>query len=81
MVESKPADTDNQLPNYDEIDLDFDPEAPASGAAAAANATTGATKTTTDTVGVHSTSFKDMVLRPELQQSIVDCGFEHPSDV
>jgi len=22
-----------------------------------------------------------MVLRPELQQSIVDCGFEHPSDV
>ncbi len=42
---------------------------------------TGAAKATTDNVGVHSTSFKDMVLRPELIQSIVDCGFEHPSDV
>jgi ATP-dependent RNA helicase UAP56/SUB2 len=31
--------------------------------------------------GVHSTSFKDMLLKPELQQAIVDCGFEHPSDV
>jgi len=80
MVESKPAATDDQLPNYEEIEIDFDQEAPASGAAAAA-ASTGAAKPTTDNVGVHSTSFKDMVLKPELQQSIVDCGFEHPSDV
>ena len=81
MVESKPAAADDQLPNYEEIVFDdFDPEAPATGAAAAA-ATTGASKPTTDNVGVHSTYFKDMVLRPELQQSIVDCGFEHPSDV
>lgn len=32
-------------------------------------------------VGVHATSFKDMLLKPELQKAIVDCGFEHPSDV
>jgi ATP-dependent RNA helicase UAP56/SUB2 len=32
-------------------------------------------------VGVHATSFKDMLLKPELQHAIVDCGFEHPSDV
>jgi len=32
-------------------------------------------------VGVHATSFKDMLLKPELQRAIVDCGFEHPSDV
>jgi len=32
-------------------------------------------------VGVHATSFKDMLLKPEVQRSIVDCGFEHPSDV
>jgi len=75
MVDTKPAD--DQLPDYNEIEFDLEQEAPATGAAAA----TGASKPTTDNVGVHSTSFKDMVLRPELQQSIVDCGFEHPSDV
>jgi len=42
--------------------------------------TNGAAKATTYT-GVHSTSFRDMVLKPEILQSIVDCGFEHPSDV
>ena len=71
-----------QLPNYDEIDFLDDQEAPvASNPTQAAAAAGAAAKTTTDVVGVHSTSFKDMVLRPELQQSIVDCGFEHPSDV
>jgi ATP-dependent RNA helicase UAP56/SUB2 len=30
---------------------------------------------------VYSTGFKDMLLRPELQRAIVDCGFEHPSEV
>lgn len=31
--------------------------------------------------GVHTTSFKDMLLKTEILQSITDCGFEHPSDV
>jgi len=65
MVEAKPANADDQLPNYEEIEIDFDQEA--QPAAAQAAATTGAAKPTTDNVGVHSTSFKDMVLRPELQ--------------
>ncbi|CDW83888.1 atp-dependent rna helicase sub2 [Stylonychia lemnae] len=30
--------------------------------------------------GIMSTGFKDFLLRPELQRSIVDCGFEHPSE-
>ena len=83
MVESKQAAAaaDDQLPNYEEIEIDFDQEAPATGNGSAAVLATGAAKATTDNVGVHSTSFKDMVLRPELIQSIVDCGFEHPSDV
>lgn len=80
MVEAKPADQNQDLPDYDEYELNFDPIAP-QAAAAAAPSGSGAAKPTTDNVGVHSTSFKDMVLRPELQQSIVDCGFEHPSDV
>jgi superfamily II DNA/RNA helicase len=31
--------------------------------------------------GVHSTGFKDLLLKPQLQRAIVDCGFEHPSEV
>jgi len=59
---------ESQLPNYEEIEFLSDNEAPATGNApsAAAAAASGAAKTTTDVVGVHSTSFKDMVLRPEL---------------
>ncbi|CCH43517.1 ATP-dependent RNA helicase [Wickerhamomyces ciferrii] len=32
-------------------------------------------------VGIHSTGFKDFLLKPELSRAIVDCGFEHPSEV
>ena len=31
--------------------------------------------------GVHSTGFKDLLLKPQLQRAIQDCGFEHPSEV
>lgn len=31
-------------------------------------------------VGIHSTSFRDFLLKPELLRAIVDCGFEHPSE-
>lgn len=31
--------------------------------------------------GIHSTGFKDFLLRPELMKAITDCGFEHPSEV
>ncbi len=32
-------------------------------------------------VGVHSSGFRELLLRPELLRAIVDCGFEHPSEV
>lgn len=32
-------------------------------------------------VGIHATGFKDFLLKPELLRAIVDCGFEHPSEV
>jgi len=32
-------------------------------------------------VGIHSTGFRDFLLKPELQRAITDCGFEHPSEV
>lgn len=31
-------------------------------------------------VGIHSTGFKDFLLKPELQRAITNCGFEHPSE-
>lgn len=31
-------------------------------------------------VGIHSTGFKDFLLKPELSRAITDAGFEHPSE-
>lgn len=31
-------------------------------------------------VGIHSTGFRDFMLKPELLRAIGDCGFEHPSE-
>ena len=31
-------------------------------------------------VGIHTSSFSDFVLKPELLQAVRDCGFEHPSE-
>ena len=31
--------------------------------------------------GIHTTGFKDFLLKPELQKAVVECGFEHPSQV
>ena len=31
-------------------------------------------------LGIHSTGFKDFLLKTELLKAIVDCGFEHPSE-
>ena len=59
-------------PDYDNYVLELDIEENQQNAAAA--------KPTAYT-GVHTTSFKDMLLKSELLQSITDCGFEHPSDV
>lgn len=30
-------------------------------------------------VSIHSSGFRDFLLKPELLRAIVDCGFEHPS--
>ncbi|KAL0491052.1 spliceosome RNA helicase [Acrasis kona] len=32
-------------------------------------------------VAVNSSGFKDFLLKPELLRAVVDCGFEHPSEV
>jgi len=32
-------------------------------------------------VGIHTSNFRDFILKTELLQAVVDCGFEHPSEV
>jgi len=40
------------------------------------------TKKTDDTyVAIHSSGFREFLLKPELLRAIADCGFEHPSEV
>jgi len=62
------------------------PAAAANGEAAAkkADATAAAGGPAADKkgsyVGIHSTGFRDFLLKPELLRAIVDCGFEHPSE-
>jgi len=29
-------------------------------------------------VSIHSSGFRDFLLKPELLRAIIDCGFEHP---
>lgn len=31
-------------------------------------------------VGIHSSGFRDFILKPECLRAVVDCGFEHPSE-
>ena len=31
-------------------------------------------------VGLHTSNFRDFILKPELLRAVVDCGFEHPSE-
>lgn len=31
-------------------------------------------------VSVHSSGFRDFLLKPEITRAIIDCGFEHPSE-
>lgn len=40
----------------------------------------GADKAKGSYVGIHSTGFRDFLLKPELLRAITDCGFEHPSE-
>ncbi|ORY12323.1 P-loop containing nucleoside triphosphate hydrolase protein [Clohesyomyces aquaticus] len=62
-------------------------EAPANGANAATSAAQGdlavggAGDKKGSYVGIHTTGFRDFLLKNELVRAITDCGFEHPSEV
>ncbi|KAL8278259.1 hypothetical protein RQP46_009432 [Phenoliferia psychrophenolica] len=70
----------------DLIDYEEDaPEVPSLAAPAPiatnGDAAPGESKSLNSYVGVHSTGFRDFLLKPELLRAISDLGFEHPSEV
>uniref|UniRef100_A0A8D3DF79 RNA helicase n=1 Tax=Scophthalmus maximus TaxID=52904 RepID=A0A8D3DF79_SCOMX len=66
-------DVDNELLDYEEDD---EPQgALESGTPANKKEVKGSY------VSIHSSGFRDFLLKPELLRAIVDCGFEHPSEV
>ena len=67
-------EAENELLDYEEAS---DNEAPAD-ASSAVEQTKKEVKGTY--VSIHSSGFRDFLLKPELLRAIVDCGFEHPSE-
>jgi ATP-dependent RNA helicase UAP56/SUB2 len=68
---------DNDLLDYEEEDQTE------TAADTGATATNGAAKKEVKGtyVSIHSSGFRDFLLKPEILRAIVDCGFEHPSEV
>jgi len=76
------ADNDVDV-NEELLDYEDDPET--GDAAAEAGAENGAAKqegkVKGNYVSIHSSGFRDFLLKPEVLRAIVDCGFEHPSEI
>lgn len=73
---------EEDLIDYSDDELAQETVAPANGkkADAAATATGNPLDKKGSYVGVHSSTFRDFLLKPELLRAITDCGFEHPSE-
>lgn len=66
-------DVENELLDYDE---DEEPQVPQESTPAPPKKDVKGSY-----VSIHSSGFRDFLLKPELLRAIVDCGFEHPSEV
>lgn len=66
-------DVENELLDYEE---DEEPQAPAESTPVPPKKDVKGSY-----VSIHSSGFRDFLLKPELLRAIVDCGFEHPSEV
>lgn len=67
---------EDQLVDYDEHEVEVQ-----QGDAKRVRTEPGAAPKKGNYVGIHATGFRDFLLKPELLRAIVDCGFEHPSEV
>merc|ERR1712205_236855 len=69
---------DKKEPEEEEELLDYEEEEEAPADAGAKGGDAAVKK---GYVGIHSTGFRDFLPKPELLRAIVDCSFEHPSEV
>ena len=70
------ADTEQDLLDYEE-----DEEPTSIGGDLSVNQNNGTNNDAAKKAGyvsIHSSGFRDFLLKPELLRAIVDCGFEHP---
>lgn len=65
------ADNEQDLLDYEEDDEQ-------TNNAVDGNQTTVAEAKKGGYVSIHSSGFRDFLLKPELLRAIIDCGFEHP---
>ena len=74
--------SENDVEKHGEEDelLDYDEEDTAVVAAGDAAEKKPAKGVKGTYVSIHSSGFRDFLLKPELLRAIVDCGFEHPSE-
>ena len=68
---------DKKEPEEEEELLDYEEEEEAPADAGAKGGDAAVKK---GYVGIHSTGFRDFLLKPELLSAIRDCAFEHPSE-
>lgn len=63
--------------------LDYEEEEPAdqtTNADGTADGTASKKEVKGTYVSIHSSGFRDFLLKPEILRAIIDCGFEHPSE-
>merc|ERR1719420_2904357 len=65
------ATGEEELPDFDEDESKATKEEPKDGDE----------KKKGSYAAIHASGFRDFLLKPELLRAIVDCGFEHPSEV
>merc|ERR1711973_31703 len=75
----KMADNDVDV-NEELLDYEDEPETETTEAPKAEDAAKNG-KVKGNYVSIHSSGFRDFLLKPEVLRSIGDCGFEHPSEV
>ena len=73
------ADADVDV-NEELLDYEDEPETEVADAEAA-NGDAAKNKVKGNYVSIHSSGFRDFLLKPEVLRAIGDCGFEHPSEI
>ena len=70
------ADVNEDLLDYEEEEATEQTETVKNGAEAKKDGTVKG-----NYVSIHSSGFRDFLLKPEILRAIVDCGYEHPSEI